>query len=81
MGLTEMVFSAIAAFAGAIMYWAVSYQGTSNLSSSVGRVLTIAGGLGVVSSIAFATSRRQVGAGAHTMDRHVTDSRDGSHAG
>jgi hypothetical protein len=35
----------------------------------------IAGAAGfVVSSIVFATSRRQVGTGTHSMDREVTDS-------
>jgi hypothetical protein len=74
MGLPGMVLSAIAGAAGAIMYWAVTYQGTGFRLSTVGLILMIAGAFGfVVSSIIFATSRRQVGTGHHSMDRQVTD--------
>jgi hypothetical protein len=75
MGLPGMVLSAIAAAAGAIMYWAVTYQGTGFRLSTVGLILMIAGAFGfVASSIVFAMSRRQVGTGTHSMDRQVTDS-------
>jgi hypothetical protein len=75
MGLPGMSLSAIAAAAGAIMYWAVTYQGTGFRLSTVGLILMIAGAFGfVVSSIIFAASRRQVGTGTHSMDRQVTDS-------
>jgi len=74
-GLPGMVLSAIAAAAGAIMYWAVTYQGTGFRLSTVGLILMIAGAFGfVVSAIVFATSRRQVSSGTHSMDREVTDS-------
>ena len=64
MGLPGMVLSAIGAAAGAIMYWAVTYQGTGFRLSTVGLILMIAGAFGfVVSSIIFAMSRRQVGTG------------------
>ena len=43
MGLPGMVLSAIAAAAGAIMYWAVTYQGTGFRLSTVGLILMIAG--------------------------------------
>jgi uncharacterized membrane protein YvlD (DUF360 family) len=70
-----MALSAIAAAAGAIMYWAVTYQGTGFRLSTVGLILMIAGAFGfVVSSIIFAMSRRQVDPGTHSMDRQVTDS-------
>jgi hypothetical protein len=70
-----MVLSAIAAAAGAIMYWAVTYQGTGFRLSTIGLILMIAGAFGfVVSSIVFGTSRRQVSTGTHSMDRQVTDS-------
>jgi hypothetical protein len=79
MGLAGMVLSAIAAVAGAIMYWAVTYQGTGFRLSTVGLILMIAGAAGfVVSSIVFASSRRQVGSGTHSMDRQVTDSQGDS---
>jgi hypothetical protein len=69
-----MVLSAIAAAAGAIMYWAVTYQGTGFRLSTVGLILMIAGAAGfIVSSIIFGISRRSVGAGSHTMDRQVVD--------
>jgi hypothetical protein len=75
MGLPGMVVSAIAAAAGAIMYWAITYQGTGFRLSTVGVILMIAGAFGfVVSAIVFAVSRRQVGSSPHSMDRQVTDS-------
>jgi hypothetical protein len=70
-----MVLSAIAAVAGAIMYWAITYQGTGFRLSTVGVILMIAGAFGfLVSAMVFATSRRQVGTGSHSLDRQVTDS-------
>ncbi len=61
MGLPGMVLSAIAAAAGAIMYWAVTYQGTGFRLSTVGLILMIAGAFGfVVSAIVFAVSRGPV---------------------
>ncbi|MGB8178569.1 MAG: hypothetical protein WCF63_00190 [Acidimicrobiales bacterium] len=75
MGLPGMVLSAIAAVAGAIMYWAITYQGTGFRLSTVGVILMIAGAFGfLVSAMVFATSRRQVGTGSHSLDRQVTDS-------
>ena len=75
MGLAGMAFSAIVAAAGAIMYWAVTYQGTGFRLSTVGLILMIAGAAGfVVSTIVFAVSRREVGAGRHSMSRETTDS-------
>ena len=74
MGLPGMVLSAIAAVAGAIMYWAVTYQGTGFRFSTVGLILMIAGVAGfVVSSIVFGVSRRSVGTGHHMVDRQVVD--------
>jgi uncharacterized membrane protein YciS (DUF1049 family) len=70
-----MVLSAIAAVAGAIMYWAITYQGTGFRLSTVGVILMIAGAVGfVISAIIFASSRRQVTTAPHSMDRQVTDS-------
>jgi hypothetical protein len=75
MGLPGMALSAIAVAAGAIMYWAVTYQGTGFRLSTVGIILMIAGAFGfVVSSTIFAMSRRQVSSGTHSLDRQVTDS-------
>jgi uncharacterized membrane protein YciS (DUF1049 family) len=75
MGLPGMVLSVIATAAGAIMYWAVTYQGTGFRLSTVGIILMIAGVIGfVISSIVFATSRRSVGAAHHSLDRQVVDS-------
>lgn len=79
MGLPGMALSAIAVAAGAIMYWAVTYQGTGFRLSMVGLILMIAGAFGfVVSSIIFAMSRRQVGTGTHSVDRQVSDSQGNS---
>ena len=75
MGLAGMVLSAIAAAAGAIMYWAVTYQGHGFRLSTVGLILMIAGAAGfVASTIVFAVSRREVGTGRHSMSRETTDS-------
>ncbi|NNN02055.1 MAG: hypothetical protein HKL86_09525 [Acidimicrobiaceae bacterium] len=74
MGLPGMVLSAIAVAAGAIMYWAVSYQGTGFRLSTVGVILMIVGGFGfVVSAVVFGVSRGRVGGGRHSLDREVTD--------
>lgn len=74
MGLPGMVLSAIAAAAGAIMYWAITYQGTGFRFSTVGVILMIAGAGGfVVSTIVFSVSRRSVASGHHSLDRQVVD--------
>jgi len=73
-GLPGMVLSAIAAVAGAIMYWAVTYQGTGFRLSTVGLILMIAGAVGfVVSAMIFAVSRKAVSTGSHSMNRQVVD--------
>jgi hypothetical protein len=75
MGLPGMVLSAIAAAAGAIMYWAITYQGTGFRLSTVGVILMIAGAFGfVVSAIVFAVSRSPERSTKHSLDRQVTDS-------
>ena len=74
MGLPGMVLSAIATAAGAIMYWAVTYQGTGFRLSTVGVILMIAGVLGfIASSVVFGVSRRSPGSRHHTMVREVVD--------
>lgn len=74
MGLPGMVLSAIAAAAGAIMYWAVTYQGTGFRLSTVGLILMIAGAFGfVVSAIIFAVSRGPERSPRHTLDRQVVN--------
>jgi hypothetical protein len=74
MGLPGMVLSVIATAAGAIMYWAVTYQGTGFRLSTVGVILMIAGVVGfIISSIVFASSRRAPGAGNHSLDRQVVN--------
>jgi hypothetical protein len=75
MGLPGMVLSAIAAAAGAIMYWAVTYQGTGFRLSTAGLILMIAGAFGfVVSAIVFAVSRGPERTPRHSLDRQVVDS-------
>ncbi len=74
MGLTGLVFSTIAIAAGAIMYWAVTYQGHGFRLSTVGVILMIVGAIGfVASSIIFGMSRRPAGSVDRTYDRQVTD--------
>jgi phosphate/sulfate permease len=78
-GLPGMVLSAIAAAVGAIMYWAVTYQGTGFRLSTVGIILMIAGAFGfVVSAIIFAVSRGPVRSNRHSMDRQVVDAQGNS---
>jgi phosphate/sulfate permease len=76
MGLPGMVISAIAAVAGAIMYWAITAQNSSVVQnhgfrlSTVGVILMIAGGVGfVVSAAVFAMSRRSPSTPNQTLDR------------
>lgn len=74
MGLPGMVLSAISVAVGAIMYWAVTYQGHGFRLSTVGLILMIVGAAGfVVSSIVFGVSRGSVGSSHHSLDRQVTD--------
>ena len=75
MGLPGMVISSIAAAAGAIMYWAITYQGTGFRMSTIGVILMIAGAFGfVVSAAIFAVSRGPERSPRHTLDRQVVDS-------
>jgi hypothetical protein len=70
-----MVLSAIVAAAGAIMYWAITYQGHGFRMSTVGLILMIAGAAGfVASAIVFAVSRGPGRMPRHTLDRQVVDS-------
>jgi len=74
MGLMGMGFSAVAVAAGAIMYWAVTYQGHGFRLSTVGVILMIAGAIGfVISTIVFAVARRPVGGRRHAFDRETVD--------
>ncbi len=74
MGRTGMALSAIAIAVGAILYWAVTTQGTGFRISTVGVILMIVGGVGfVASAIVFATSRRPAGSRHHSYDRQVVD--------
>ena len=75
MGLPGMVFSFIAAAVGAIMYWAITYQGHGFRFSTIGVILMIVGACGfVVSAVVFAVSRGSIGTNRHSLDRQVTDS-------
>jgi hypothetical protein len=75
MGLAGMVFSMISIAAGAVMYWAVTTtQGHGFRLSTVGVILMIVGAAGlIISTVIFATSRRQSGSRNRTYDRQVTD--------
>ena len=75
MGLMGMGFSTVAIAAGAIMYWAVTYQGHGFRFSTVGVILMVVGAIGlVISTIVYATSRRPAGGSHRTYDREATDS-------
>lgn len=69
-----MVFSSIAVAAGAIMYWAITYQGHGFRFSTIGIILMIVGAFGfVASAVVFGVSRGSVGSSRHSLDRQVTD--------
>lgn len=75
MGLPGMVLSAISVSVGAIMYWAVTYQGHGFRMSTVGVILMVVGAFGfVVSAIVFGVSRGSIGSSRHSLDREVVDS-------
>jgi hypothetical protein len=79
MGLKGMVVSIIAFAAGAVMYWAVTTQGHGFRVSTVGVILMIAGGVGlVVSAIVFGVSSRPTGSRSRTYDREATDAQGDS---
>ncbi len=79
MGLTGMVFSIIAAAVGAIMYFAITTQGSGFRLSTIGVILMIVGAIGfVVSSVVFASSRKTTS--HHTFDRETTDAQGKSSA-
>jgi len=74
MGLTGMGFSTVAITAGAIMYWAVTYQGHGFRFSTVGVILMVVGAIGlVVSTVVFAVSRRPPGGRRHAYDKQTID--------
>jgi apolipoprotein N-acyltransferase len=74
MGLTGMGFSTVAIAAGAIMYWAVTYQGHGFRFSTVGVILMVVGAIGlVISTIVFAMSRRPAGGHRHAYDKQTID--------
>jgi hypothetical protein len=69
-----MVFSAIAIAAGAVLYWAVTSQGHGFRVSTVGVILMIVGGVGLLASaIVFGVSRSTAGSRNHSYDRQVVD--------
>jgi hypothetical protein len=79
MGLKGMVVSIIAFAVGAVMYWAVTTQGNGFRVSTVGVILMVVGGVGlVVSAIVFGVSSRPTGSRNRTYDREATDAQGGS---
>ena len=75
MGLVETALSAIASAVGAVMHWAVTYQGAGFRLSAVGVVLAIAGITGfIASSFIFGIVRTSVGMGHYSLNRQVIDS-------
>ena len=69
-----MGISVVAIAAGAVMYWAVTTQGSGFRLSTVGVILMVIGALGfVASAVVFGASRRPSDNGHHSFDRQVTD--------
>jgi phosphate/sulfate permease len=72
MGLTGMGFSTVTIAVGAIMYWAVTYQGHGFRFSTVGVMLMVVGAIGlVISTIVFAVSRRPAVGRRHAYDKQT----------
>lgn len=81
MGLRGMGVSVVTIAVGAVMYWAVTTQGSGFRLSTVGVILMVVGALGfVASAVVFGVSRRPSGDGHHTFDRQVTDAQGQSTA-
>jgi len=79
MGLPGMVLSAITTAVGAIMYWAITYQGHGFRMSTVGVILMVVGAFGfIASAVVFGVSRGSVGSNKHSLDRVVTDTKGNS---
>ena len=74
MGLTGMGFSTVAIAVGAVMYWAVTFQGHGFRFSTVGVILMVVGAIGlVISTIVFAVSRRPADGRRHAYDKQTID--------
>ncbi len=72
MGLTGMVFSIIAAAIGAVMYYAITAQGSGFRLSTIGVILMIIGVIGfIASSVVFGISRKSTN--RHSFDRTTTN--------
>jgi hypothetical protein len=81
MGLTGMVFSTISLAVGAVLYWAVTAQGHGLRLSTVGVILMVVGGVGLVlSTIVFSVARRPTGNRQHSYDRQTVDAQGRSTA-
>jgi hypothetical protein len=75
MGRAGMGFSIVAIAVGAVLYWAVTAHGHGFRLSTVGVILMIVGGVGLVASmIVFGISRRPAGGGRRSYHREATDS-------
>ncbi len=74
MGLPGMVLSALVTGVGAIMYWAITYQGHGFRVGTIGIILMVIGVFGfIASSVVFGVSRGSVGSNRHSLDRQVVD--------
>jgi hypothetical protein len=78
MGLPGMAWSVISFAAGAILYWAVTYNGPDIRLSTVGFILMVVGGIGFVVSVAiFALTRNGAALGRHTSTQESVNSGNG----
>lgn len=74
MGLPGMVLSALVTGIGAIMYWAITYQGHGFRVGTIGIILMVIGVFGfIASSVVFGVSRGSIGSNRHSLDREVVD--------
>jgi hypothetical protein len=81
MGLLGMLLSATATAVGALMYWAITYQGSDFRFTTTGVVLMIVGALGfVVSVILFTDSKNHAPRDQTSRSRRAVDTEGTSDA-
>jgi hypothetical protein len=79
MGLPGMVLSAISFTAGAILYWAVTYQSPYIRLSTVGFILMVVGIIGFVASAAlFGVTEYETRSARRAADRRAAEGRQRS---
>jgi hypothetical protein len=72
MGLRGILFGTIASAVGAVLYWAMAYQGHGNRTPAVGAILLVVGAFVlIVSVLDVGQSRRSARSERRTIDGRV----------